>query len=61
MTNNIMTNAEFAKTDKNFLEACEKVTLLNRYENFKPSARQASKWRMHKGIAWKTIQGEPNK
>jgi len=47
------TNAEFAKTDKKFIEACDQV--LNRYQNFKPSTRQASKWRMRKGIAWKMV------
>ena len=48
-----MTNAEFAKIDKLFLKACENVTMLNGYEKFKPSARQASKWQRKKGIAWK--------
>lgn len=48
-----MTNSEFAKTDKKFLKACETV-IYNGYVKFKPSTRQASKWRMCKGIAWKT-------
>jgi hypothetical protein len=48
-----MTNSEFAKTDKTFLAACENVTRINLYQNFKPSTRQASKWRNKKGIAWK--------
>lgn len=48
-----LTNSEFAKTDKKFLKACETV-IYNGYVNFKPSTRQASKYRMNKGIAWKT-------
>lgn len=49
-----MTNVEFAKMDKSFLVACKMVKTLNGLQNFKPSTRQASKWRMKKGIAWKT-------
>jgi len=52
-----MTNAEFAKTDKKFLEACERVTRIYNYRDFKPSTRQASKWRNQKGIAWKVSKG----
>lgn len=52
-----MTNAEFAKTDEKFLNACEAVTRVNRYQSFKPSPRQASKWRNEKGIAWKVAKG----
>lgn len=48
-----MTNAEFAKTDKKFIKACSIVR-----SDFKPSARQASKWRRRKGIAWKTVNGK---
>ena len=46
-----MTNAEFAITDKAFLNACKKVTKIAGYKDFKISRRQASKWRMEKGIA----------
>ena len=48
-----MTNAKFAKTNKEFVAACYEVKRLNRYENFEPSTRQASKWRNKKGIAYK--------
>ena len=49
-----MTNSEFAKTNKDFLKACVNVTKINGYQDFKPSTRQASKWRNRKGMAWKT-------
>ncbi len=48
-----MTNAEVARKDKVFLAACEIVTRDTRFKEFKPSRRQASKWRMKKGLAWK--------
>lgn len=51
-----MTNAEFAKTNQTFLSACKKVTEIEGYQDFKPSARQASKWRRQKGIAWKVAK-----
>lgn len=51
-----MTHAEFAKTNEEFLEACKKVASMNSYQNFKPSTRQASKWRNHKGIAYKVAK-----
>lgn len=41
-----MTNREFAKTNEDFQEACKHVKL-------KPTTRQASKWKMRKGLAWK--------
>ncbi len=41
-----MTNREFSKTDKRFVEACESAEV-------KPTVRQASKWRRKKGKAWK--------
>jgi hypothetical protein len=41
------TNAQFAKTDEVFLEAC-------RLADTKPTARQASKYRKEKGSAHKT-------
>ena len=45
-----MTNREFAKTDKRFVEACESAEV-------KPIVRQASKWGRKKGKAWKWLQG----
>ena len=45
-----MTNREFAKTDKDFKEACEAVEV-------QPTVRQASKWRRGKGKAWKRAKG----
>jgi len=52
-----MTNAEFLKTDEKFLLACEAVARMPRYTQFKPSTRQASKWRSQKGIAYKVAKG----
>ncbi len=52
-----MTNLEFAKTNKEFLEACTEVAQMNHYQKFKPSTRQASRWRNQKGIAWKAAKG----
>jgi len=41
-----MTNAEFAKSNKEFIAACEAVKL-------EPTSRQASKWLNQKGKASK--------
>jgi hypothetical protein len=41
-----MTNAEFAKTDRTFIKACKLAGLE------KPTTRQASKYRMKRGLAW---------
>ena len=41
-----MTNAQFANEDGTFIEACLKAGV-------KPTKRQASKWRMKRGRAWK--------
>lgn len=41
-----MTNAAFAKSDKDFIAACEAVKL-------PPTSRQASKWMNQKGKAFK--------
>jgi len=43
------TNAHFAKTDKVFQQACESVEI-------KPTARQASKYRNKRGLAFKRIK-----
>ena len=40
-----ISNANFAKTDTAFIEACEKAEV-------KPTARQASKWRTKSGKAY---------
>lgn len=40
-------NKKFAETDKAFISACEKVGIKN-------TARQASKWRSKKGLAFKS-------
>jgi len=50
---NKITNRQFASTNEKFLAACKEVATLNRYQDFRPSQRQASKWRLRKGIAWK--------
>lgn len=39
------TNKEYAKDNKEFKDACEKVGV-------EPTKRQASKWRMNKGKAF---------
>ena len=41
-----MTNKEFAENDERFKKACENVGI-------PPTKRQASKWLMGKGRAWK--------
>jgi hypothetical protein len=43
-----MTNKEYAKENKDFREACEKVKI-------EPTKRQASKYRHKKGKAWKGV------
>ena len=61
-----MTNKEFAEKDKPFQQACEKTGLPNHKTVIKEHGgksrtvagltsltRQASKWRMKKGKAWK--------
>ncbi len=40
-----MTNRQFSKTNKEFIEACQNVGL-------EPTVRQASKWQMKRGKAW---------
>jgi len=46
-----MTNKEFAKTDENFRSLCKKLDV-------EPTKRQASKFRMKKGIVWKSRNKE---
>lgn len=46
-----MTNKEFSETNEHFIEACERVDI-------KPTVRQASKWRNHKGLAYKGRENE---
>ncbi len=41
-----MTNKEFSETDDVFRAACVKAKIM-------PTTRQASKWKMKKGKAWK--------
>lgn len=41
----VLTNAMFAQKNEQFKYACESV-------NIKITTRQASKWRMHKGLAY---------
>lgn len=40
-----LSNSEFALQDSHFKDACRAV-------NLEPSKRQASKWRMKKGLAY---------
>lgn len=56
--NGLMTNREFAATDKEFREACERAGI-------PPSQRQASKWRLKDGKAYRmkyggTVDNEEN-
>ncbi len=47
-----MTNREFADNDKNFQKACEEAT--RKFgRNIYPTARQAFKYRMKRGLAYK--------
>ncbi len=63
----VTTNAEFAGTDETFLNACNMVSEIHPklkkntddFVEFQPTARQASKWRMKKGIAYKTVHNIP--
>ncbi|KKM21340.1 hypothetical protein LCGC14_1636480 [marine sediment metagenome] len=61
-----MTNSEFAGEDKTFINACNMVTEefpkmknTNDFTEFQATTRQASKWRMKKGIAYKTAHNIP--
>lgn len=47
----IMTNQKFAAENEVFQKACEAAGV-------KPTARQASKWRMGKGAAWQAHKFE---
>jgi len=49
-----MNNLEFSEKNVDFLEACNLVKVLPYYGDFKPSRRQAGKWRRGTGIAYKT-------
>jgi predicted HicB family RNase H-like nuclease len=51
MTNTRKTNKEFAATDQNFLKHCKATKV-------EPTKRQASKFRMGKGKAFKLGKGE---
>lgn len=53
-----MTNRKFAETNEDFLKACEDVKCINQFQDFKPSTRQASRWRNRKGIAWKIAHNQ---
>ncbi len=61
-----MTNSEFAREDGTFLKACDivtetypKIKNTNAFNEFQSTTRQASKWRMKKGIAYKTAHNIP--
>ena len=51
-----MTNKEYARTDKDFQQACEKVGLpfdkIGKGKGKHELTRQASKWRRWEGLAW---------
>ncbi len=48
----MLTNAKFAKEDKEFIKACDNVRTVADIE-IKPTTRQASKYRNKKGLAYK--------
>ena len=61
-----MTNSEFAREDETFLKVCNtvaetypKMKNTNDFTEFQATTRQASKWRMKKGIAYKTAHNIP--
>ena len=54
-----MTNKEFSETNEVFLNACSKVQMMNGFQGFSPTMRQASKWRNGKGVAFKVANGMP--
>ncbi len=51
-----MTNAKFAETNSEFRAACEEVATINLFRYVRSTKRQASRWRMRKGAAWKNAQ-----
>ena len=54
----MLTNAKFTKENVVFKKACEIVQQnLPDYKEFKPTIRQASKFRMEKGIAYRNYIG----
>jgi len=55
----MQTNTLYAKSNTIFLKACKIVQQnLPDYKKFKPTARQASEFRVGKGIAYKTYIGD---
>jgi len=68
-----MTNREFSKTNVEFMNACEEANIASLYKalvkkkgtkaavhgakNAGDLTRQASKWRLKKGLAYKTSKG----
>lgn len=50
MKNGRMTNAEFAETDQEFKAACQAAGI-------PATRRQASKWKLKFGRAWKVARG----
>ena len=67
-----MTNREFSKTDTKFIQACQEALLPNhinvlhgrtkttRVPGTKDLTRQASKWRMGKGLAFSSRNNSKN-
>jgi hypothetical protein len=53
-----LSNKEFSKQDEPFNDACEKVREFPRYGEFAATKRQASKYRMGKGMAYKVANGK---
>jgi len=51
-----ISNAEFVNSNTRFIKACKKVTEIPLFRDLKPTKRQASKWRMGKGAAYKNAR-----
>ena len=55
----MLTNIQFTKENIRFKKACKIVQQsLPDYKEFKPTTRQASKFRMKKGIAYRNYIGD---
>ena len=55
----MLTNVKFAKENVVFIKACTIVQQnLPDYKTFRPTTRQASKFRMRKGIAYRNYIGD---
>jgi hypothetical protein len=54
---NAMRNKTFAETNQKFNMACKALSKTIEFKDFKPTTRQASKFRNKRGIAYKFATG----